>query len=814
MGHKDEFKTFREAYDMDNVQKADRPLIAEPPAYCEYAGGACDQAFGNRPISDGLFLYPNEPGIIADTIEECIPKLISTAEGGLWISWRDLGVSGQVVFCKICMALRSTKLVIADVTTLNFNLLFEIGYALGLGQPVLPIRDTSYVRDHKMFDELGLLDTLGYVDFQNSTSLTESLTSRAGAMPPFHQHPALNREQPLYIVRSHIQSEGMVKLMSVLKKSGLRFRTFDPREVSRLSLHDAFKQVCSSYGVIAHLVAPDRAGSVVHNSRCAFLAGMSMAAQRHTLMLQETEVSHPIDYRDVVRFYDKAADITDLLIPMIQAVVDMLQESKFVATALPLRLLEKIDLGDLAAENEIKALDTYFVPTGQYNDAKRGHARLVVGRKGAGKTAIFYSVRSAYKPSKDHLVLDLKPEGHQFTKLRDSILQELSPGLRQHVLTAFWNYVLLMEIAHKIIKEEERTAYRDPQLRQAYVRVAKAYGDGGELEEGDFSERLLRLVDDILDRKKGMGRVSNTADVTDLIYKQDIKPLSTAISEYLKTSRKEDVWMLFDNLDKAWPVTSAAPEDIMLVKCLLEAARKIERQFELRKVEFHAIVFVRNDIYQHLVLDPADRGKETAVLLDWNDPELFKEIIRRRIMYSTQLEQPFEVIWPQFFETHVYGEESFSYMLDRTLMRPRELLRFTRESINTAVNRGHPRVTQDDILQAERAYSDDLLVDITLELKDVSPDYADLPYAFISSPAVLSRDEVKRRLLDAGVDPGKLENAIELLLWFGFLGIYVNAEEERYSYQFQHDIKKMQSLPKSFAYCIHSGFRGALGCEG
>jgi hypothetical protein len=678
---------------------------------------------------------------------------------------------------------------------------------------VLPIRDTSYARDSKVFDELGLLDTLGYIDYQNSTALFEGVIKRLADAPPFRQYPADDIEQPLYVVRSHVQSEGMIKLMSVLKKSGLRFRTFDPRETSRLSLHEAFKQVCSSYGVIAHLIDPQRTGALAHNSRCAFVAGMSMAAGRFTLMLQESEVRQPIDYRDVVKSYTKASDIQDQLIPLIKAVVERLQERRFVATTLPLKQLEKIDLGDLAAENEIGALRSYFVPTGQYNDAKRGHARLVVGRKGSGKTAIFYGLRSAYKPSNDHLVLDLKPEGHQFTKLRETILKELSPGLRQHVLTAFWNYLLLMEIAHKIIEEEERYAYRNYRLKAAYEKVVNTHGANRPLEQADFSERLLYLVDDILNRRKDIVRISSTVEVTQLVYKQDIRPLSDAISDYLKISGKEDVWILFDNLDKGWPVTCATPEDIMIVKCLLEATRKIQRQFELRQVEFHSVVFIRNDIYEHLVVDPADRGKETAVLLDWSDPELFKEIIRRRIEYSTQMEQPFDVVWPLFFETHVGGEESFSYMLDRTLMRPREVLRFTRESINTALNRSHERVTETDILQAERSYSYDLLCDISFELKDVSPDYADVPYAFIGSNPFLSKDKLKQRLVDARVAPDKIEHVIGLLLWFGFLGICVNSNEEIYSYQFQHDIKRMQSLQEQAVYCIHPGFRNALGCE-
>jgi len=797
---------------MENKQQPDRPSITIPPSFCEYAAGPCDNRFTNPPVSDGLLLYPSEPELFANTIEQSIPKLKSTTQGKSWLSWKDLGVSGQIIFCKICMALRFTRVVVADVTTLNFNLLFEIGYALGLGQLVLPVRDASYARDSKVFDELGILDTLGFVDFQNSDALVKGVTARLADTPPFHRYPAADVEQPLYVVRSHVQSDGMIKLMSVVKKSGLHFRTFDPKETSRLSLLDAFKEVLSSYGVISHLVDPERIGAVAHNARCAFLSGMSMASGKSTLMLQENQVYQPIDYRDVIKSYTRASEVQDLVIPLIKAAFEKLQERRFVATALPLKELEKIDLGDLAAENEIGGLRSYFVATGQYNDAKRGHARLVVGRKGAGKSAIFYGIRSAYR-GQDHLVLDLKPEGHQFTKFREAVLKELSPGLRQHVLTAFWNYLLLMEIAHKIIDEEERYAYRDYRRKAAYETVVNSYGINRPLEQADFSERLLRLVDDILDRRKDLVKISDTADVTALVYKQDIKPLNDAISNYLKVSSKQDVWVLFDNLDKGWPVTCATAEDIMIVKCLLEATRKIQRQFDLRQVEFHSVVFIRNDIYQHLIVDPADRGKETAVVLDWNDRELFKEIIRRRIAYSTQMEQPFDVIWPLFFDTHVGGEESFSYILERTLMRPREVLHFTRESINTSLNRGHEKVTEEDILQAERSYSYDLLCDISFELKDVSPDYADVPYAFIGSNTFLSKDELEQRLADGGFLPNKTEQAISLLLWFGFLGVCVGTDEEVYSYQFQHDIKRMQILKEAPIYCIHPGFRTALGCK-
>jgi hypothetical protein len=41
-------------------------------------------------------------------------------------------------------------------------------------------------------------------------------------------------------------------------------------------------------------------------------------------------------------------------------------------------------------------------------------------------------------------------------------------------------------------------------LRQAYLRIVRAYGKDTEVEQGDFSERLLGLVDEIVSRKNAI----------------------------------------------------------------------------------------------------------------------------------------------------------------------------------------------------------------------------------------------------------------------------------------------------------------------
>jgi hypothetical protein len=785
--------------------------LSTPPSFCQYATGPCDQNFDLEGTTHAAFLYPSEPKVIANTIEEAVKQLQTVDGNREWVSWKNLSNLGQIIFCRICKALRFTDLVVADVTTLNFNLLFEIGYAVGLGKSVLPIRDATYQIDKKSFAELGLLDTLGYLDFQNSQTLVDKILKHTG-QPTFAQPPQINRQQPIYFVKAHIENEGQIRLMSSLKKYGWGFRSFDPSETPRLTLHEAFKQVLSSYGAVLHLLSPSRTGAVVHNARCAFVAGLAMATNKRVLMVQEGESAQPIDYRDVVVSYTDSNRLPDLLLPFVRGIAEAFQDAYVVVTSTQKRPLEKLDLGDIAAENEIRALSHYFVKTAEFQEAKRGHAHLVVGRKGGGKTAIFYGLWNSYKGSRSQLLLDLKPEGYQFGKLKEFVVKELSPASQEHVLTAFWNFLLLMELAHKVVHEENRP-FMDTTLREAYEKIATVHGRTHETEQGDFSERLFALIDDVMQRKGSMPDPLSTAQITQLVYSEDIHELSNALSDYLSKSGKETVWLLFDNLDKGWPVQAASQEDILLLKTLLDAARKLQRQMRQRDIEFRAIVFVRNDIYQHLVLRTADRGKDSAVLLDWNDPEVFKEILKRRIVQSTGTDKSFDELWLQFFEPQVGGEQSFTYVLRHTLMRPREVIRLIRDCVNVAVNRGHDTVTESDFISAQSSNSEEAFMDISLELGDVNPRFADIPYIFIGAKPRLSRSEVMSKLLQISVNVKEQDEILDLLLWFGFLGVIVLPDQERYSYEYRHDLRRMKSgLPEVFGYSIHPSFRSALGC--
>ena len=175
---------------MDNTSQFSLlPPSVVPPQHCQYAGGPCDQDFTKATISDVLFLYPNSPEFVAETIEDAAKQLANIAGDRKWKTWKGVEVQGQIIFCGVCKALRHTGLAVADVTTLNFNLMFEIGYALGLGIPILPIRDTSHIADAKDFEELGILDTFGYFDYHNAAELRVGLLARQRPVPLLGKFP-------------------------------------------------------------------------------------------------------------------------------------------------------------------------------------------------------------------------------------------------------------------------------------------------------------------------------------------------------------------------------------------------------------------------------------------------------------------------------------------------------------------------------------------------------------------------------------------------------------------------------------------------
>ena len=286
--------------------------------------------------------------------------------------------------------------------------------------------------------------------------------------------------------------------------------------------------------------------------------------------------------------------------------------------------------------------------------------------------------------------------------------------------------------------------------------------------------------------------------ITELLYKHDVARLRSQVEDYL--AHRGSLWIFFDNLDKGWPPRGLGPHDVMMLRCLLDALAKIERSLNRKDVECHGMVFLRNDVYELLVESTPDRGKTRRIPIDWTDPNLLRELLRRRFVFSGIPDHhSFERIWLGVFSSHVNGEESSQYLIDRCFMRPRALINLVNICRSHAVNLGHDRIEAADILQGEAIYSSDMLSDIGLEIRDVFPGARDVLYEFLGSPTHVSVNELNTYLTKAGLDDTQHEDVVDLLLWFGVLGFVRGEDDVAYIHNVNYDMKRLKGLIRGSA---------------
>lgn len=425
-------------------------------------------------------------------------------------------------------------------------------------------------------------------------------------------------------------------------------------------------------------------------------------------------------------------------------------------------------------------------------------------------------VRDRERNKKGNIVLDLKPDGYKLIKFKELILTYLEEGTFQHTIMAFWEYVLLLEICYKILEKDKEQHKRDHTLYEPYRMLADLYHADGYETEGDFSERMSSLMEKISSEYKVKhGDKTNVrltaSNLTEMLYCHDVRDLTKQIIDYMK--RKDMCWLLFDNIDKGWPTSGLEPEDLLIIRALIDASKKIERQFSKSDVVVNTIVFLRNDVYELLVRETSDRGKEASVLLDWTDPDLLRELVRLRIVSNDiKGDESFESLWPKICVSHYNGEDSSQYLIDRSLMRPRFLLNLISQCKSVAINLNHDRIQEEDIKKGLTAYSTDLLTDIGYEINDVENNIDDILYAFIGSKSVNTKEDVFMVLADYGVDALYFDRIFELLLWYGFIGLIMN-DEIKYIYDFNYSMKLMTGIIKkkgNIEYQINPAFWPSL----
>jgi hypothetical protein len=749
-------------------------------------------------IKKAFFAYPGSPGDLTGPITSAA-DLIQTGAAPLELTtWAQLEIFGVHIPDEVRSSIRESEAVICDVTRPNMNVYYEVGFAIGSGKTIAPVVNVAFEGAVADLQRDGIFDNIGYAPYENSLELSRVISNITPTNMADLYGKGINYQQPLFLLDSYRKTDFRNAIVSAVKASKVFYRSFDPVEVPRFSTVAMIAEVTASSGLIIPFLAPHIDDANRHNLRAAFLAGLGHGLGRQTLLLRMSleDNTSPADYRDMVKSVRGEDEIAEVVGEFARA-AHLASQSM---TALPANskkksALQRLSIGASAAENEFRTLEEYFVETAEYLRTLRGEINVVAGRKGSGKTAIFFRVRDNFRKQRDSFVTDLKPESHQLSLFREELLRIVDAGVFDHTLSAFWYFVILSEILYTIKKELERKSKYDSRALAVVREISEVLAQSGVADSGDFTSRINRLGSVIIqeiDRAGAVGEKLSPERLTNIVFRGGIARIRDLIQKH--TTGRTQLILLFDNIDKGWPTNGVHPFDVRLVRLLIEALDKARRDFAVAERDLMSVVFLRNDIYELLVEHTPDRGKAGQVRIDWTDRAKLRQVIYRRIQTSMKdQDSSFEAVWHKIFVPTVQSKDSFEYLVDHCLMRPRFLINIIENSIANAINRGHQQVQEEDCVDAVRQHSLYLVEDFGYEIRDVSGLSADLLYSLVGVTQFLTKEEVYNCLELVSVAEPERDKAFHLLMWYGVLGIVARDGRERFIYDYEYNIRRLEA---------------------
>lgn len=122
--------------------------------------------------SKAFFAYPSQPAT-SEIVSRAVAELNS---GGVvhMKTWEDLKVTGKLIIQEICREIDAAAIFCADITSLNQNVMFELGYAIAQNKRIWLTYDPTFPESAANFNRLQILTTVGYAKCVNSREIVHN----------------------------------------------------------------------------------------------------------------------------------------------------------------------------------------------------------------------------------------------------------------------------------------------------------------------------------------------------------------------------------------------------------------------------------------------------------------------------------------------------------------------------------------------------------------------------------------------------------------------------------------------------------------
>ena len=408
------------------------------------------------------------------------------------------------------------------------------------------------------------------------------------------------------------------------------------------------------------------------------------------------------------------------------------------------------DIGSAAAEDDVKYLEECFIDVGDLRtllDCQEAK-RIVVGRTGTGKSALLTRVLNTQRN-----VIQLSPHSLSLNYIANNGIIRFFEQAGVN-LTAFymllWKHVFVVELlrAKYKIKNEEgqrqimarlaEMLYKKDRTKEAAIEYLTSWGDKFWVTADDrlkeLTERITKKLSGSVDvnaygaKVSGGGAVDLTSEQRSEIVQRGQKAVSEVqireleriidvLGEDVFSDEQDRYYLVIDTLDEEW-----ADDRIKyrLIKALIDTIRSFRRIPNIK-----IVIALRQDLLQKVVHSSPDVGfqeekfESLYLYLQWSRQALIEmlEVRMNCLIRRRYTSKPISLM--DILPSSVDNQPTLDYLLDRTLLRPRDAIMFLNACIDCA--EGRPRLTANVIKHAEEEYSLKRLQSVAQEWKTIYP---------------------------------------------------------------------------------------------
>ena len=780
-------------------------------------------------IKNGFFAYSSKPEHCGEFIEEAIKDIHKSGHLVSLKSWKSMSVAGKFIISEILKEIEKADFLCADLTGLNENVLFEIGFAIGKKKPIWLIQDTSIIDSYNRFKELNFLTTIGYCQYTNSTDIvksfiqTKAYQNKSEIISSFDNlsEGLINKNALLYLKSQHDTNYNQY-ITTTIEEYKLPTIIDDAVEVKVQPISWYFNQVQNVPAVLVEFSSTYRSGYELHNAKCAFVAGLAIGLGLKVQMVAEKPFPTAMDYQEYLKKFTNIELCKVAIIPFLTDIRTniaqlLIKKHPIEEKDHSISELQKIKFGEFIAEHESSNLHDYYVETAHEENLIRSEYNIVVGRKGCGKTATLYYLESVISRDVRNEVIAIKPVNFEIDGLIELVKRLKSEFEKGFIIQSIWKFLIYTEIAKRIYEAvNKKPIYA---LKDIDREIIEFIEENKNIILSDISTRLeqelfnLEILEKIEEQSEFRNKIS------EILHEQILKKLKVLIIGYM--NNREKLVILIDNLDKNWKKENNIELTSKFILGLLGVVGRISKELKgspskPNNFHFNLIVFLRSDIFRYILQFAREPDKIEYYNLRWDDAEVLMRIVDKRVeLLSTNKKKA--NFWETYVTNTVEGIPTKDYIMSCIIPRPRDLIYFINSAKSIAVRRGHNIIQETDLLAAHKDYSNWIFKSILVENGVTVHQMHTFLYNVMGESSILSKEKIEE-LMKASqipIENNYTDKFIEHLCALTFIGREVKQYVFVFEFDFDSDGKNkiLASKLNSNRFKIHNAFVPYLECS-